>query len=52
METLFAAAVVAAVAAPAVTDWLATLRAAVLDALRVRAEVSALMAEEYRRRLR
>jgi hypothetical protein len=52
METLIVAAIGATVLTPAVIDSFARFRAAVLDALRVRAEVSEVMAEAYRRRLR
>jgi hypothetical protein len=52
METLIVAAIGATVLTPAVLDSFARFRAAVLDALRVRAEVSEVMAEAYRRRLR
>jgi hypothetical protein len=52
METLIVAAIGATVLTPAVIDSFARFRAAVIDALRVRAEVSEVMAEAYRRRLR
>lgn len=52
MKTLIVAAIGASVLTPAVIDSFARFREAVLDALRVRAEVSEVMAEAYRRRLR
>jgi hypothetical protein len=49
MKTLIAAAIAATALAPAVYQWLTRLPDAVRDALRTRAEVSAIMAEAYRR---
>jgi hypothetical protein len=49
MKTLFAASITAVALTPAITEWLGTFRRAVRRALATRAEVSAMMAEAYRR---
>ncbi|MFL9960604.1 hypothetical protein PQR02_05605 [Paraburkholderia sediminicola] len=49
MKSIFSAAIVATVLAPVVSGWLARLPDAIRDALKTRAEVSAIMAEAYRR---
>jgi hypothetical protein len=49
MKSLITAAIAATVLVPAVYEWLGRLPDAVRDALRTRAEVSAIMAEAYRR---
>ena len=52
MKTLIVAVIGATVLTPAVVNSFARFRVAVVNALRVRAEVSEVMAEAYRRRLR
>jgi hypothetical protein len=49
MKTLVAAAVSSFALTPIVTDFFTRFRRGFIDALRVRAEVSAMMAESYRR---
>jgi hypothetical protein len=49
MKSLITAAIAATVLAPAVFEWLTRLPDAIRDALKTRAEVSAIMAEAYRR---
>ncbi|SAL33213.1 hypothetical protein [Caballeronia humi] len=49
MKSLFAIVIWATVLTPVVTSWIPRIRASVLEALQVRAEVSEIMAEAYRR---
>ncbi|MFL9908981.1 hypothetical protein [Paraburkholderia sp. RL17-337-BIB-A] len=49
MKSLISAAIAATVLAPVVSGWLARLPDAIRDALKTRAEVSAIMAEAYSR---
>jgi hypothetical protein len=50
MKALSSAAILATVMTPIVFEWLRRLPDAIRDALATRAEVSAIMAEAYRRR--
>jgi hypothetical protein len=49
MKSLISAAIAATILAPVVSGWLARLPDAIRDALKTRAEVSAIMAEAYLR---
>lgn len=49
MKSFISAALAATVLAPSVPGWLARLRDGIRDALKTRAEVSAIMAEAYLR---